>query len=116
LVRFPPFSPLRQPVLRIPCGLFGPDIMAPTARQSKQPTRYTLYGVLYHHGVSASEGHYTIDVLRPNGNNEVWLHFNDETVSAVRQEDVFKAYGDEGADDRCPYMLFYSRKALTEIL
>ena len=73
--------------------------MAPTARQSKQPTRYTLYGVLYYHGVSASEGHYTIDVLCPNGNNEVWLHFNDETVSAVRQEDVFKTYGDEGVDD-----------------
>ena len=90
--------------------------MAPTARQSKQPTRYTLYGVLYHHGVSASEGHYTIDVLRPNGNNEVWLHFNDETVSAVRQEDVFKTYGDEGADDRCPYMLFYSRNPLTGTL
>ncbi|KAN0103983.1 hypothetical protein V8E52_011436 [Russula decolorans] len=90
--------------------------MAPTTRQSKQPARYTLYGVLYHHGVSASEGHYTIDVLHSNGNNdsrEAWLHINDETVSAMQYEDVFRTYNDKRADDQCPYMLFYCRKALT---
>ena len=103
-------------MLRIPVGLVGPDIMEPIARQSKQPTHYTLYGVLYHHGVSANEGHYTIDVLHPNGNNgsrEGWLHINDEIVSAVRHEDVFGTYDEGRADDRCPYMLFYCRKALT---
>ena len=103
---------------RLP-GLVGPDVMAPIARQSKQPTHYTLYGVLYHHGVSASEGHYTIDVLHPNGNNdsrEGWLHINDEIVSAVRHEDVFRTYDEGRGDDRCPYMLFYCRKALTGTL
>ena len=100
-------------MLRISGGLVCPDIMTPTARQSKQPTCYTLHGVLYHHGVSESEGRYTIDVLHPNRNNEVWLHIDDETVSAVRHEDVFRTNEDKRADDRCSYMLFYCRKALT---
>src|ERR1700755_31949 len=47
LVRFPSFSPTRQPMLRIIGGLVGPDNMVPTARQSKQPTGYTLYCLLY---------------------------------------------------------------------
>ena len=76
--------------------------MAPACRR---PARYTLYGVLYHHGVSAGGGHYTLDVLHPNprggtsntgvtgsgnGNSgETWLHIDDEKVSSVRHEDVF---------------------------
>ena len=94
-------------------GLVGPDIMAPTARQPKQQTHYKLYGVLYHHGVSASEGHYTINVLHQNDSREGWLHIDDEIVSAVQHEDVFRTYGDGRADNRCPYILFYSSKDLT---
>lgn len=98
------------------------DIMAPIARPAAQPPRYTLYGVLYHHGVSAGGGHYTLDVLHPNrdggawggGKNtsgEAWLHIDDETVSAVRHEDVFRGHDDDRADDRCAYLLFYRRAA-----
>jgi ubiquitin carboxyl-terminal hydrolase 10 len=102
--------------------------MAPACRR---PARYTLYGVLYHHGVSAGGGHYTLDVLHPNprgGTNiagvagssigsggEAWLHIDDETVSAVRHEDVFgdgNGNGKERSDDRCAYLLFYRRAAL----
>jgi ubiquitin carboxyl-terminal hydrolase 10 len=100
--------------------------MAPTVRRPAQPARYTLYGVLYHHGVSAAGGHYTLDVLHPNrdntttrgrgGNNangsgssgEAWLHIDDENVSAVQHEDVFR-HGSERADDRRAYLLFYRR-------
>ncbi|KAI9446193.1 hypothetical protein H4582DRAFT_1904182 [Lactarius indigo] len=98
-------------------------IMAPACRR---PARYTLYGVLYHHGVSAGGGHYTLDVLHPNprggtssggvagGNSgEAWLHIDDETVSAVQHEDVFgRGNGKERNDDRCAYLLFYRRAAL----
>lgn len=108
---------LSQLKLRIPCGV---DIMAP-ARRPAQPARYTLYGVLYHHGVSAGGGHYTLHVLHPNrdgsargsGNNsgEAWLHIDDETVSAVRHEDVFGVHDNDRADDRCAYLLFYRRAA-----
>ena len=100
----------------MPRGLVDLDIMAPAARR---PARYTLYGVLYHHGVSAGGGHYTLDVLHPNrdgvtpSSSEAWLHIDDETVSPVRHEDVFGGNGNERADDRCAYLLFYRRATPT---
>ncbi|KAG8217951.1 hypothetical protein J3R82DRAFT_6122 [Butyriboletus roseoflavus] len=80
-------------------------------------TRYKLFGVLYHHGLSASGGHYTLDVLHPNIDNtmgtgptmkprEGWIRIDDEFVSDVRAEDVF---GTPERDDRCAYLLFYRR-------
>jgi ubiquitin carboxyl-terminal hydrolase 10 len=78
---------------------------------------YKLYGVLYHHGKSAGSGHYTVDVLHPNGdigNGGGWLHIDDEAVSAVRNEDVFRRGNNERADERCAYMLFYCRTAPTQ--
>ncbi|KAF8462482.1 hypothetical protein DFH94DRAFT_640676, partial [Russula ochroleuca] len=91
------------PELEIP-----PEIMAPVAGKSAEPVHYMLYGVLYHHGESPGTGHYTVDVLHPNGDGseKAWLHIDDEAVGAVRPEDVF---GNERVDDRCAYMLFYRR-------
>ncbi len=92
--------------------------MVPAAAgQPALSARYTLYGVLYHHGPSASGGgHYTVDVLHPNspdgsGGGDDWLHIDDETVSAVRQEDVFGRHDDNEppTDDQCAYLLFYCR-------
>jgi ubiquitin carboxyl-terminal hydrolase 10 len=76
--------------------------------------RYTLYGVLYHHGTSASGGHYTVDVLHPNaheGSGEAWLRIDDGIVSTVRLEEVFWRHDNEQTDDRCAYLLFYRRTA-----
>ena len=92
--------------------------MVPTAGQPTVPARYKLCGVLYHHGRSASGGHYTVDVLDPNthdGNKEAWLHIDDEIVSAVRQEDVFGGHDKERTDGRCVYLLLYRRTASTQI-
>ena len=86
--------------------------MVPTARQAAKPARYTLCGVLYHHGESAGGGHYTVDVLHPNGDGDTggWLHIDDEAVSPMRHEDVFGEHGIERtADERCAYLLFYCR-------
>jgi ubiquitin carboxyl-terminal hydrolase 10 len=92
--------------------------MAPAARQPANPAHYTLCGVLYHHGESASDGHYTVDVLHPNGDGdtgEVWLHIDDEVVSPERHEDVFWEHGSErAADKRCAYLLFYCRTSLKD--
>ena len=91
--------------------------MVPFAGKSVEPVHYKLYGVLYHHGKSAGSGHYTIDVLHQNGgsgNGEVWLHIDDEAVSAVRKEDVFVRGKNERVDNRCIYMLFYYRTAPTQ--
>jgi ubiquitin carboxyl-terminal hydrolase 10 len=89
--------------------------MVPTAQRpsDSEPPHYKLNGILYHHGESAGSGHYTVDVLRPNGDGsagEEWLHIDDETVNLVQHGDVFGEYGTErSADERCAYLLFYYR-------
>jgi ubiquitin carboxyl-terminal hydrolase 10 len=89
------------------------DIMVPAAQRPSEPPRYELYAVLYHHGESAGGGHYSVDTLlanRDGGSGEAWLHFDDEAVSAVHHENVFKGQGNErAADARCAYLLFYCR-------
>jgi ubiquitin carboxyl-terminal hydrolase 10 len=91
--------------------------MAPVSGKSGEAVHYKLYGVLYHHGESAHSGHYTVDVVHPNGDNdseEGWLHIDDEVASGVRDEEVFWG-GDNGrVDERCAYMLFYRRTARTQ--
>jgi ubiquitin carboxyl-terminal hydrolase 10 len=91
--------------------------MAPVSGNSVEPVYYKLYGVLYHRGESAGSGHYTVDVLHPNGGSgggEAWLHIDDEAVSVVRHEEVFGGYDKEWGDDRCAYMLFYFRTGPTQ--
>ncbi|KAJ2933718.1 hypothetical protein H1R20_g3381, partial [Candolleomyces eurysporus] len=77
----------------------GADLMA-TAAKKTGPTRYKLFGAVYHHGPSASGGHYTLDVLHPNrypsfNSNakpkEGWVRIDDDLVSDVRPDDVFGA-------------------------
>ncbi|KDQ50100.1 hypothetical protein JAAARDRAFT_211925 [Jaapia argillacea MUCL 33604] len=96
---------------------FGPELEIPAeimspAKKSSHPPRYKLFGVLYHHGLSASGGHYTIDILHPNRDQslhkprEGWIRIDDELVSDVRTEDVFGAWE---RDDRCAYLLVYRR-------
>ena len=100
--------------LRIPRGSLGPEIMSPVARKFAEPVQYKLYGVLYHHGKSASGGHYTVDVLSPIGANssgEAWLRIDNEAARVVQHEDVFGVHGNGQGDDRCTYMLFYCRPA-----
>jgi len=92
------------------------DIMAHAAGRPPPP-RYSLCGVLCHQGKSASKGHHTVYVLHPNahcGNAETWLHIDDETVSTVNHEDVFRRQYNERADERHAYMLFYHRVASAE--
>ena len=85
--------------------------MVPNTQRPSVPPHYKLYGVLYHHGESVGSGHYTVDVLHPNGDGDtggVWLHVDDEAVSPMRHEDVFREHGTEQtADGQCAYLLFY---------
>ena len=89
--------------------------MVPTAQRlsDSEPPHYKLHGVLYHHGDSTGSGHYSVDVLRPNGGcdaAEVWLHIDDETVTQMRHEDMFGGQGTErAAHEQCAYILFYCR-------
>jgi len=86
-----------------------PNLISPSRRQP-QKVKYKLFGVLYHHGLSASGGHYTLDVLHPNRDmsmkpREAWIRIDDELVSDVLPKDVFEA----DKDHKCPYLLFYKR-------
>ncbi|KAH9930673.1 uncharacterized protein B0H18DRAFT_992984 [Fomitopsis serialis] len=88
----------------------NPDLIAPTKRTA-QPVKYQLFGVLYHHGQSASGGHYTLDVLHPNRDltdrpRAAWIRIDDELVSDIRPDDVF---GGLEQNERCAYLLFYRR-------
>ncbi|KAJ7205534.1 hypothetical protein GGX14DRAFT_367896 [Mycena pura] len=88
------------------------DVMAQTATARKRgPTRYKLFGAIYHHGASASGGHYTLDVLHPTRSaaGEGWVRIDDELVSDVRPMDVFGGAVAGRDDTRCAYLLFYRR-------
>ena len=94
--------------------------MVPNAQRPSEPPRYKLHGVLYHHGESASGGHYSIDVLHPNGDGGsggVWLRIDDEAVSVAQREDVFGGNdtATEQADERSAYLLFYCCTAPTRL-
>lgn len=97
---------------------------------------------MYHHGSSASGGHYTVSVARLSSSSSSstpstsvqnpvgasspssissatsrWLHFDDENVREVREDDVVvsmdQAKGGEsgsvGGREKCAYLLFYKR-------
>lgn len=64
------------------------------------PINYSLHSVIYHHGGSAINGHYTCDVFC----NDEWLSFNDTTISPINAEDVLLK-----RNDRQAYMLFYTK-------
>ncbi|KAJ3725425.1 hypothetical protein C8R42DRAFT_708443 [Lentinula raphanica] len=85
--------------------------------------RYKLFGVIYHHGLSAEGGHYTIDVLHPlpslssspsllSSSTSSWIHIDDDLVTPISPADVFSLSPSAGyttTNGRCPYLLFYHR-------
>jgi len=62
-----------------------PEAMSPTQRAGPS-AKYRLIGVVYHHGKSASGGHYTVDVLHQDAKN--WIRLDDTVIRRVRSEEV----------------------------
>ncbi|WWC66816.1 uncharacterized protein I206_100723 [Kwoniella pini CBS 10737] len=91
-----------------------PEIVSP-GRRSAGSIKYRLFGVVYHHGVSASGGHYTVAVSRQDGGG--WIHFDDENVTNIPKEDVIVSkeeaengkIGLIGGREKTAYLLFYQR-------
>ncbi|XP_068171232.1 ubiquitin carboxyl-terminal hydrolase 10 isoform X2 [Antennarius striatus] len=63
---------------------------------------YRLFAVVYHHGNSATGGHYTTDVFHIGLNG--WLRIDDQTVKIINQYQVVKQAG-----ERTAYLLYYRR-------
>lgn len=58
--------------------------------------------VVYHHGNSATGGHYTTDVFQIGLNG--WLRIDDQSVRVINQYQVVKP-----AAERTAYLLYYRR-------
>uniref|UniRef100_A0A667WZU8 ubiquitinyl hydrolase 1 n=1 Tax=Myripristis murdjan TaxID=586833 RepID=A0A667WZU8_9TELE len=63
---------------------------------------YRLFAVVYHHGNSATGGHYTTDVFHIGLNG--WLRIDDQTVRVINQYHVVKQTA-----ERTAYLLYYRR-------
>ncbi|XP_068598619.1 ubiquitin carboxyl-terminal hydrolase 10 [Brachionichthys hirsutus] len=63
---------------------------------------YRLFAVVYHHGNSATGGHYTTDVFHIGLNG--WLRIDDQTVKIISQYQVVKQFA-----ERTAYLLYYRR-------
>ena len=73
--------------------------------------------VVYHHGSSASGGHYTVSVSRQDAGG--WIHFDDENVSTIPVDQVVVSEQEArdgrsgvvgpGMREKCAYLLFYLR-------
>lgn len=69
-------------------------------------TKYKLVGVVYHHGVSPSGGHYTADVYHQE--MDKWFRIDDVNIAELNKEEVLKG-GEDGFDSRTAYILMYQK-------
>lgn len=65
------------------------EALSPAGRSNLNKVQYKLVGVVYHHGKSATNGHYTVDVRRQDG----WIRMDDTTVKRVSERDVLADNG-----------------------
>jgi ubiquitin carboxyl-terminal hydrolase 10 len=75
-----------------------PEILGGTAKskadQDAGYRQYKLIAVVYHHGLTAHQGHYTVDVRRQDG--EGWIHIDDTKIEPIESE----AVAEHGAEDQ----------------
>lgn len=80
------------------------DLLSPGVRSKtmKGQRTYRLFAVVYHHGNSATGGHYTTDVFHIGLNG--WLRIDDQVVKVINQYHVVKQTA-----ERTAYLLYYRR-------
>ncbi|XP_065144950.1 ubiquitin carboxyl-terminal hydrolase 10 isoform X1 [Paramisgurnus dabryanus] len=80
------------------------DLLSPGVRGKtlKGLRTYRLFAVVYHHGNSATGGHYTTDVFHIGLNG--WLRIDDQAVKIINQHQVVKQTA-----ERTAYLLYYRR-------
>lgn len=80
-----------------------PSVMSPHRRIEKN-IKFVLFAVVYHHGMSASGGHYTVDLLRQGLHS--WIRIDDTHISHILPEHVIPS---SDSPNRFAYLLFYLR-------
>lgn len=82
--------------LELPKEVFSP--LKRTAFQAEGAgfPKYRLTAVIYHHGKSASGGHYTVDLRRQD--NQEWIRVDDTAIRRIRSEDVASSSIDASSD------------------
>uniref|UniRef100_A0A4W3ITS3 Ubiquitin carboxyl-terminal hydrolase n=1 Tax=Callorhinchus milii TaxID=7868 RepID=A0A4W3ITS3_CALMI len=80
------------------------DLLSPGVKSKifKVQRTYRLFAVVYHHGNSATGGHYTTDVFHIGLNG--WLRIDDQLVKVINQYQVVKP-----SAERTAYLLYYRR-------
>ncbi|KAI5101432.1 ubiquitin carboxyl-terminal hydrolase 10 isoform X1 [Silurus meridionalis] len=80
------------------------DLLSPGVRSKtlKGQRTYRLFAVVYHHGNSATGGHYTTDIFHIGLNG--WLRIDDQAVKVINQYHVVKQTA-----ERTAYLLYYRR-------
>ncbi|XP_039619256.1 ubiquitin carboxyl-terminal hydrolase 10 [Polypterus senegalus] len=80
------------------------ELLSPGVRSKifKGQRTYRLFAVVYHHGNSATGGHYTTDVFHIGLNG--WLRIDDQLVKVIGQHQVVKQTA-----ERTVYLLYYRR-------
>lgn len=79
------------------------DLLSPIrSRLPANQRNYRLFAVLFHHGKTASGGHYTTDAYHSGLNG--WVRYDDSIVRQIPVSHVLKF-----VPNRIPYLLFYRR-------
>ncbi|XP_027702222.1 ubiquitin carboxyl-terminal hydrolase 10 isoform X1 [Vombatus ursinus] len=80
------------------------ELLSPGVKNKnfKGHRNYRLFAVVYHHGNSATGGHYTTDVFQIGLNG--WLRIDDQAVKVINQYQVVKP-----SAERTAYLLYYRR-------
>ncbi|OXB54581.1 hypothetical protein ASZ78_016114 [Callipepla squamata] len=80
------------------------ELLSPGVKSKifKGQRTYRLFAVVYHHGNSATGGHYTTDVFQIGLNG--WLRIDDQAVKVIHQYQVVKP-----SAERTAYLLYYRR-------
>ncbi|KAM4642959.1 ubiquitin carboxyl-terminal hydrolase 10-like isoform 1-T1 [Amazona ochrocephala] len=80
------------------------ELLSPGVKSKifKGQRTYRLFAVVYHHGNSATGGHYTTDVFQIGLNG--WLRIDDQAVKVISQNQVVKP-----SAERTAYLLYYRR-------
>lgn len=67
-------------------------------------TCFDFFLVVYHHGMSASGGHYTVDLRQ---DTQSWIRVDDTHISYILPEHVIPSSSE--LPNRFAYLLFYLR-------